>query len=294
MNDLLHALLFIGIAGAVFIGVIIAEAIYWQRKGRPEMYSFRETLTNMAMGLNYKVVDGIAVALVIRALYDWVYQFGLQYKPVHGLWSVLLIFVISDASFYLYHYLTHKVRWFWTSHVTHHSAERMNYSTALRQNFTLEFNGAWLVWWMPMALVGFNKDWATLAIEASLAYQFFLHTETKSPLDKLGFILNTPSHHRVHHGSNPAQIDTNFGGILIIWDKLFGTFLPEEKAGEIKYGLSERQPHSLNPLYLQVHEWGDMFRDFRASGYDFRVFVKAPGWKSDKREQKAVVSRSAG
>lgn len=295
MNDILHALLFIGLAGAVFLGVIAAEAYYWHRKGRPEMYSFKETITNLTMGANYKIVDGIAVALFIRVFFDWVYQFGFQYQPVHGLWSILLIFLVVDASFYLCHFMMHKVRWFWTSHVTHHSAERMNYSTALRQNFTMVFNGAWMFWWVPVALVGFDKNWVTLAIELNLAYQFFLHTETKSPLDKLGAVFNTPSHHRVHHGSNPAQIDTNFGGVLIIWDKIFGTFVPEEKAGVIKYGLTERQPHSLNPIYLQVHEWGEMFRDFRDSGYDFRVFVKGPGWKSDKmmrKEQMASVSKA--
>ncbi|HET8707184.1 MAG TPA: sterol desaturase family protein, partial [Pseudomonadales bacterium] len=102
-----------------------------------------------------------------------------------------------------------------------------------------------------------------------------------SPLDKFGAILNTPSHHRVHHGNQPLQIDTNFGGILIIWDKLFGTFRAEADAGEIRYGIVERQPHSLNPFYLQLHEWIDMFKDYSTSK-DWRVFIKAPGWVSDK------------
>ncbi|HNL37165.1 MAG TPA: sterol desaturase family protein, partial [Agitococcus sp.] len=252
MSDVVHALMFIVLFGGLFISVIAAEAYYWHKKGRPEMYSFKETITNMMMGASYKIVDGIAVALFIRVFFDWVYQFGFQYKPVHGIFSLILIFLVVDASFYLCHFMMHKVRWFWTSHVTHHSAERMNYSTALRQNFTMVFNGAWLFWWVPVALIGFDKNWVTIAIELNLAYQFFLHTETRSPLDKFGFILNTPSHHRVHHGSQPAQIDTNFGGVLIIWDKLFGTFVPEEKAGNITYGLTELQPHSLNPFFLQV------------------------------------------
>ena len=97
MNDILHALLFIGLAGAVFLGVIAAEAYYWHRKGRPEMYSFKETLTNLTMGANYKIVDGIAVALFIRVFFDWVYQFGFQYQPVHGIWSILLIFLVVIA-----------------------------------------------------------------------------------------------------------------------------------------------------------------------------------------------------
>jgi len=96
-------------------------------------------------------------------------------------------------------------------------------------------------------------------------------------LNKLGVIFNTPSHHRVHHGSNPKQIDTNFGGVLIIWDKLFGTFVAEKEAGPIVYGITERQPKSFNPFYLQIHEWVDMFKDFNRTR-DLRVFYKAPGW----------------
>ncbi len=279
MNDIMHAIYFILAFGALFVAIIGLEAWYCQRQGKSGVYSFKETLTNLTMGFNYKIVDGIAVAVFIRFFYDWVYQFGFQYQPEHGLLSVVLIFLICDFAFWCTHYCMHHIRWFWTSHVTHHSSERMNYSTALRQNFTMLFNGVWVIWWVPIALVGFDKDWATIAIELNLAYQFFLHTEQKSPLDKWGLILNTPSHHRVHHGSNPAQIDTNYGGVLIIWDRLFGTFVPEEKAGDIRYGITERQPHSLNPFYLQLHEWFEMFSDFSRTR-DVRVFIKGPTWAS--------------
>lgn len=280
MNDVIHAIMFILAFGALFVAVIAAEALYLHHKGLTEVYSFKETLTNLTMGFNYKIVDGIAVAVFIRFFYDWVYQFGFQYEPVHGILSVILIFLVCDLAFWFTHVSMHKVRWFWTSHVTHHSSDRMNYSTALRQNFTMLFNGVWVIWWVPMALVGFDKDWATIAIELNLAYQFFLHTETKSPLNKLGAVFNTPSHHRVHHGSQPAQIDTNYGGVLIIWDKLFGTFVPEENAGKIIYGITERQPTSLNPFYLQLHEWTDMFKDFKRTK-DFRVFYKSPTWHGE-------------
>ncbi|MDX1695674.1 MAG: sterol desaturase family protein [Ketobacteraceae bacterium] len=278
MSDVMHAVMFIFAFGALFITVIGIEAWYLHRTGRKHAYCWKETLTNMTMGLNYKLVDGIAVALVIRFFYDWVHQFGLQYEPVHGIFSVLLIFLISDVAFWFFHFTMHKVRWFWAVHVTHHSSERMNYSTALRQNFTLLFNGGWLFWWVPIALVGFDKNWATIAIELNLAYQFFLHTETKSPLDRFGWLLNTPSHHRVHHGSQRQQIDTNFGGVLIIWDRLFGTFVPESKAGTIQYGLTAKQPRSLNPFYLQLHEWIDLFRDLKRTR-DVRVLIKGPNWQ---------------
>ena len=284
MNDVMHAILFIFAFGALFMTVIALEAWHLSRQGNTHTYNLKETLTNITMGFNYKIVDGIAVAVFIRFFYDWVHQFGFQYKPEHGLLSVLLIFLVSDLAFWFFHVVMHKVRWFWAVHVTHHSSQRMNYSTALRQNFTLLLNGGWLFWWVPIALIGFDKNWATIAIELNLAYQFFLHTETKSPLDKLGLIFNTPSHHRVHHGSQPQQIDTNFGGVLIIWDRLFGTFVPENKAGVIQYGLTERQPKSLNPFYLQLHEWVSLFKDFNNSK-DIRVFLKGPNWQPRETQQ---------
>lgn len=292
MSDVIHAIQFILGFGVIFVSIILLEAWYCRRTGQSGVYSLKETLTNLTMGFNYKIVDGIAVAVFIRYFYDWVSPYGLQYEPVHGIWSIVLIFFVCDLAFWFTHVTMHKVRWFWTSHVTHHSSNRMNYSTALRQNFTMLFNGAWVIWWVPMALVGFDKNWATVAIELNLAYQFFLHTEQGSFLNKLGAVMNTPSHHRVHHGSQPAQIDTNFGGALIIWDRLFGTFVPEEKAGVIKYGITERQPSSLNPFYLQLHEWGEMFGDFYKSK-DPRVFVKGPCWFSENYPQYARTEATA-
>src|SRR3546814_12853394 len=120
----------------------------------------------------------------------------------------------------------------------------MNYSTALRQNYLVVLNGGNLLIAVAIALVGFNKTWAIVALELNLLYQFFLHTEAPSVLNRFGAVLNTPSHHRVHHGANPAQIDRNFGGVLIIWDRLFGTFRAETDASEIVYGVTERQPPS--------------------------------------------------
>jgi len=182
-----------------------------------------------------------------------------------------------DFCFYVNHVLMHKVRWFWATHVTHHSSEHMNFSTALRQNFMHAFNGAWILWWIPAALVGFDKDWVLLAIEGNLVYQFFLHTEQVKSLGWLEKWLNTPSHHRVHHGRNPEQIDTNFGGIFIVWDKLFGTFRAEQDAGEIIYGCSRMPEKPYNPVHLQLHEWRNMLQDLWRYR-DLRVLVMPPDW----------------
>ncbi len=277
MQDVLHALFFVVAFGGLFLGVMLAEYWYARHQGKPGVYHLRETVANLITGFSYKVVDGIAIALFIQAFYLWVYDYGLQWNPELSVLSVLALIVFIDFCFYINHVLMHKVRWFWNVHVTHHSSEHMNFSTALRQNFTFALSGSWLFWWIPAALLGFDKNWVLLAIEGNLVYQFFLHTEQVRKLGWLEKVMNTPSHHRVHHGSNPKQIDTNFGGIFIIWDKLFGTFRSEEDAGEIKYGVTRMPEKPYNPFYLQVHDWVDMFKDVWRYK-DLRILYKHPDW----------------
>ncbi|HVK99629.1 MAG TPA: sterol desaturase family protein [Dongiaceae bacterium] len=284
MADVLHALFFVTAFGAVFIGMMLAEAAYVRWKGRLGVYELKETLASVATGFSYKIVDGVAVALFIQAFYSWVAQFGLQLNPELSIGSVLLLIVLVDFCFYVNHVMMHKVRWFWASHVTHHSSEHMNFSTALRQNFTHAFNGAWILWWIPAALVGFDKNWVLLAIEGNLVYQFFLHTEQVRKLGWLEKIFNTPSHHRVHHGRNAAQIDRNFGGILIIWDKMFNTFRSEDDAGQIIYGVTRMPAKRYDPVHLQLHEWRDMFRDCWRHR-DLRILIMPPEWVEQRYGQ---------
>jgi sterol desaturase/sphingolipid hydroxylase (fatty acid hydroxylase superfamily) len=275
--DLLHALTFILVAGLFFIVVMAGEAWYWHRKGRTDAYELKDTLSNMTMGFSYKVIDGIITALVGSAVFGLLQPLGLRWHVPHGPLGWVIAFVLTDFIYYLAHFCWHKVRWFWTGHAVHHSSQRMNYSTALRQNYVLVLNGGSLLIGSTLALIGFDKTLVIVIVEINLFYQFFLHTEAPSFLDRLGWILNTPSHHRVHHGSNPLQIDTNFAGALIIWDKLFGTFRHERDVGPIVYGVTERQPVSFNPLYLQWHEFGTMLRDAWRHK-DPRVLIRHPGW----------------
>ncbi len=280
MQDVIHALFFIAAFGALFIGIMVAENLYARSRGRT-IYRMKETIANLATGASYKIVDGIAIALFIQTFYLWVYDYGFQWNPELSWWSVLVLILFIDLCFFVAHILMHKVRWFWNVHVTHHSSEHMNFSTALRQNFTFALSGTWLVWWIPAAIVGFDKDWVLIAIEGNLVYQFFLHTEQVGRLGWLEKIFNTPSHHRVHHGSNPEQIDRNFGGIFIFWDYLAGTFTDEKDAGVIKYGVSRMQEQPFNPWHLQVHDWIAMFRDVWRYK-DLRIMVKHPDWVLEK------------
>lgn len=286
MEDLLHAIGFILTFGLFFLTIILLEALYWHRQNRKDAYHLKETLSNIATGGLYKIIDGIAIALFIQFFYEYVRQFGFKYEAQHGVLSILFLFLASEFFFYIYHLTMHKVRWFWAIHVTHHSSKTMNFSTALRQNFLMDLNFGWVLWWIPLAIIGFDKNWALIAIELSLAYQFFLHTEAVGRLGPFEWLFNTPAHHRVHHGCKPEQIDRNFGGVLIIWDRLFGTFTKEpenykmagrKKIVDIEYGLTSRQPTTLNPLRLNLDEFFQMFKDvFRYR--DLRIFYKAPNF----------------
>lgn len=289
MSDVLHALFFVSAFGLVFISIIAIEAGYVRYKQLVGIYHFKETLANIATGISYKIVDGVAIALFIQTFYSWVASYGLQWNPELSWFSVIALIVWVDFFFYINHYLMHKTRWLWASHVTHHSSEHMNFSTALRQNFTHAFNGGWILWWIPAALVGFDKDWVLLAIEGNLVYQFFLHTEQVQTLGWFEKVFNTPSHHRVHHGRNPKQIDTNFGGIFIIWDKLFGTYQPEATAGDVVYGVTDMPEKPYNPIYLQLHEWQSLWADLKHFR-DFRIVYKAPDWVA--RHYDSEVNRS--
>lgn len=281
MEDLLRAMAFIFGAGVIFIGLMLLEAWYLKRKTGQSGYYLRETLANMVTGASYKIVDGIAIAVFITAFADYVAPYGLQWNPEPSFLTFLLLFVLADFCMYINHFAQHKLRWFWAVHVTHHSSEHMNLSTALRQNFLNALNGNWILMWLPLALIGFDKDWILIAIETNLFYQFFMHTEAVGRLGWFEKVFNTPSHHRVHHGSNPQQIDRNFGGVLIIWDKLFGTFRDESEAGEIKYGVTRMPEKPLNPFYIQVYELVAMIRDVWKFK-DPRILYKHPDWVAEK------------
>lgn len=288
MNDVFHALMFIAIFGTIFLSLIAWEAWYLKSKNI-DSYHWKETLANISTGAMYKIFDGVAVALFIQFFYEEVRQYGFGYTPQTGAFAIALLIVSQDFFYYWYHVAMHKVRWMWAVHVTHHSSKHLNFSTALRQNFLLDLNFGWVLWWIPLAIIGFDKSWALIAIEASLAYQFFLHTEVFKRWGVLEYVMNTPSHHRVHHGCKPDQIDRNFGGIFIIWDRLFGTFVDERDVSKIEYGLTSRQPETLNPLRLNLDEFFAMIRDvFRYK--DISIFLRRPSYVEDHYQAEGVTT----
>ncbi len=265
-----------------FFILLIALEVYLNYRDRRDLYVFKDSAASIGMGLGSLVIDlftkGSYFLLMI-----WLYQFGLFKEQLYfHWWAWALLFVFDDFSFYWHHRSSHMVRILWASHVAHHSSERYNLSTALRQSWT-EITYKYLFYlWLP--LIGFHPLMVMSMISISLIYQFWIHTETIYKLPRpIEFIFNTPSHHRVHHASNVRYLDRNHGGILIIWDRLFGTFTEEDPNEPVVYGITTNI-QSYHPFHIASHEFFSLSKDLKKSpdwsskmGYLF----KPPGWSHD-------------
>jgi sterol desaturase/sphingolipid hydroxylase (fatty acid hydroxylase superfamily) len=188
-------------------------------------------------------------------LYASIFELVPWELPSYSWAWVLLGLLINDFLFYWYHRLSHTTRFFWALHVAHHSSEKMNITTAIRGNFVNNLFHA--IFWIPMLLMGFPPIIVIMSDSFSYFYQLWLHTRIIPKLGPLEYVLNTPSHHRVHHGSNPQYIDKNYGAVFIFWDKLFGTF--EEEDEPVRYGLT-KPFDARNPLTVAFYEFGAVFR----------------------------------
>lgn len=265
----------------VFLGTVFVEWLRFRRSDRQRsepVYDLRDSMDSINLGGVYSLLDVALVVLAVLPAMEWVYQHRLLTVEVTP-WTFALLYLGVEFCYYWFHRASHRIRWFWCAHVVHHASEHMNFTTAFRQSWLYSFAGNWL-FYTPMVLLGFEPRWVLLALSMNLAYQFFVHTQWVGKLPApIEFIFNTPSHHRAHHGRNPRYIDKNYGGTLIVWDRLFGTFEAETEA--VDYGLVN-QVHSHNPLWLTVHEWVAMARDILRPG-PLRLRVKhlwaPPEWE---------------
>jgi sterol desaturase/sphingolipid hydroxylase (fatty acid hydroxylase superfamily) len=242
-------------------------------------YSRRDSATSLSMGFGFLIVEG-GWKIVSLAAYIAIYAVTPLRLSSHSPWTWLILFLADDFVYYLYHRTHHEIRVLWASHVVHHSSQRYNLSTALRQTWT-PFTA--LPFWLPLAAIGI-PPWMILVEQSiSLIYQFFLHTERIDKLPRpIEFIFNTPSHHRVHHGSNAIYLDRNYGGILIIWDRLFRSFEPEGE--RVIYGLTKNLT-TYNPFRVAFHEYAVILSDVgRATRWRDRVrhLTHGPGWSPER------------
>lgn len=263
---------------------LIAFAIEWHFRGKNgpkhrmwSQFDGREIITNLGLGGSYQVFETIMHLLVSGALISWFYSQRLFDIPVNG-WTILPIFIGVEFCYYWYHRSSHKLRWFWSAHVVHHSSETMNMTTSMRQSLLYSITGWWL-FFMPLVLLGVNPAAVFALYACNLSYQFFIHTEAVGKLHPwLEFWLNTPSNHRVHHGRNPEYIDQNYGGVLIIFDRILGTYAEERSNNPVEYGIVD-QVYSHNIFTLNFHEFNAMWRDtVRAGGLrkGLRVLFSPP------------------
>jgi sterol desaturase/sphingolipid hydroxylase (fatty acid hydroxylase superfamily) len=275
------ALLYYAIPGFVLLLSIEAWFSYREHK---ELYETRDTFSSLALGLG-NVATGLITKALIFGLFMLLYQWRLFTLDGSHWWHWALAFFADDLSYYWFHRGSHHINWFWASHVVHHSSQRYNLAAALRQTWTGNLTGAFLFWcWMP--LVGFHPVIVLTLQSVSLIYQFWIHTETIRKLPRpIEFFFNTPSHHRVHHGINLRYLDKNHAGVLIIWDRLFGTFQPEDE--KPVYGLT-RNIGSFNPVIVATQTWGHLFRKAAGSRSwkkGFQYFLRPPGWSHDGSSQ---------
>jgi sterol desaturase/sphingolipid hydroxylase (fatty acid hydroxylase superfamily) len=245
---------------------LLAFAIEWQvmrGRGRREPFDWKDIFANLSLGGAYQVFELIAHALFTGAAVAWFWQHRLFEIPVNA-WTLPLMLLGVEFCYYGFHRTSHRVRWFWSAHVVHHSGERMNMTTAMRQSLLYSITGWWL-FFMPLVLLGVSPAVVFFLYAVDLSYQYFVHTESVGKLPRwIEYVFVTPSHHRVHHGRNAQYIDKNYGGILIIFDRLFGTFEPEVE--KVEYGIPTRQPRSYNFLVLNFHEFIDMWQDVLRPG----------------------------
>lgn len=262
-----------------FVITLLIEIVVDIRE-KANAYETKDGITSIAMGLG-NLILGILSKAMVFGIFIYVYNTLRFFTIPFTWWAWILILFLDDFVYYWFHRISHESRFFWASHVVHHSSQKYNLSTALRQTWSGGFLA--FVFWLPLPLLGFHPAMILAQMSISLIYQYWIHTEfIKKMPTWFEAIFNTPSHHRVHHATNPQYLDRNHAGIFIFWDKLFGSFEPEiEKP---TYGLVKNIA-SFNPLIVAFHEWIDLFSDIFSSKTSLinrlKYLIKPPGWKHD-------------
>ena len=263
----------------VLMGAELAWGL-WSRRHRPDgsapIYRFTDFISNMGCGIGSQII-GAFTKTVIFGIYMWVYDHGRLFTLSSSLLTWTIAFLLVDLLYYWFHRLSHEVNFLWAAHIVHHQSEEYNLSVALRQSWWQGLFSWWF--YVPLAVLGFHPLVIVTVGAFNTLYQFWIHTKAIDRLGPLEYILNTPSHHRVHHGSDRKYLDRNHAGTLIIWDRIFGTFQREEE--EPHYGITTPL-RSWDPVRANFHYWCDliaMARGTRSFADKVKVFFKPPGWR---------------
>ncbi len=266
-----------------FIGAMIVEIILFNFRNN-KGYEAKDTLTSLLLGTGSTVAGALTGGFVFamaKAIEPYaIFDIGIEWSRYW--WAWILCFVLDDLAYYWVHRAGHRVRWLWAAHVIHHSSQHYNLSTALRQTWTGFFALGFLFSW-PLFLIGFPPEMVFFCGGLNLIYQFWIHTEAIGKMPRwFEAVMNTPSHHRVHHATNPRYLDSNYAGVFIIWDKMFGSFEPERDDVKIHYGLV-RNLGTFNVIWAAFHEWTGIAKDVWAAPWKHKLgyMIREPGWTHD-------------
>jgi sterol desaturase/sphingolipid hydroxylase (fatty acid hydroxylase superfamily) len=286
-------LAWIQILGTAFVlAVSMVEALVLHRRA-PGRFDWSETWLSVADLAGRRVVQVLPLNIA-APVFAWAWQHRIATMPLHGAASFLLLFVGLEFCYYWYHRAAHRIRFFWATHVVHHSPNQLSLSTSFRLGWTGKLTGT-TVFFTPLVWLGFQPQVVLSALAFNLLYQFWLHTTWIPKLGWLEYVFNTPSAHRVHHASNERYLDANFGGVLIVFDRLFGTYVEERAEEPCIYGVVHPiRTHNL--LALEAWEWRALGRDLRGArslGEAVGYVLRPPGW-TPARTREDVSPRFSG
>jgi alkylglycerol monooxygenase len=258
--------------------LLIGIELMVQLFSKESLYRLNDAVTNISCGITQQI-SGAFLKVGLVAVYAVCYQYLSIFKIEPSLWSYCVLFVLVDFCYYWAHRMSHEISLFWGGHVVHHQSEDYNFSVALRQG---SFQVLWTTaFYLPLAIIGFDTLSYIFISALVTVYQFWIHTEKIGKLGPLEWVLNTPSHHRVHHGRNPKYIDKNHAGVFIVWDRMFGTFQEEEERPT--YGVTV-PVQSWNPLWVNVQHYAGMWQQLkqcRSWADRWRTLINKPGWRPD-------------
>ena len=292
MTQLVNILKF-ALPGAIAIATL--EALFLALVMRKN-YNWRAYFASLAdaLGREYIVASFLTISLAAPII-GFAYRHRLFTIPLDTTAAVVVLVIGQDFCYYWFHRASHRIRWFWATHAIHHSSNELNLGASFRFGWTGRLTGS-SVFYVPMIWLGFAPGPVFIALGFNLLYQFWIHTEWIPKLGWLEYVLNTPSHHRVHHASNAEYLDRNYGGILIVWDRLFGSFVSERDDVPCRYGLV-KPLLSNNPFVIGFHEWAALLRDaWRARSWRERVMciIGPPAPHPDADRSTPVPAASPG
>ena len=259
---------------------------------RRNTYRLNDTINSLSLG-SLSRLQGLVVLGVSGGIYEFIVaHFQLTQLPDDEAWVWISCFVLYDLAYYWKHRLGHEVALFWGSHVAHHQSEDFNLGTALRQT-SIEFHG--FLFYIPFFVLGYPAEILFTVVSLNLIYQFWVHTEHVPKVKALEWVLVTPSNHRVHHGRNDNYVDRNYGGVFIVWDRLFGTYQEELESDPVVYGL--RKPlNSWNPLWANLHVYWRLLQDVyhcRGLSNKLKLLLKPPGWLPEDQRTRCKLKKQS-